>query len=122
MNKFIMFIFAMLAFLGCDKKSLTSKSLAKSIVSLIVDGTFDDKSFGEDAWKGAQMLEEDFGVEIIDKASTSTAYASDLEILKIKVPALSGELVLDFKKLLSRPLPLIRVLIMELLILFVRMI
>ncbi|WP_421622775.1 BMP family protein [Borrelia sp. MN22-0132] len=84
MNKFIMFIFVVLAFLGCDKKSLTSKSLAKSIISLIVDGTFDDKSFGEDAWKGAQMLEGDFGVEIIDKASTSTAYVSDLEDLKDK--------------------------------------
>ncbi|BDU62940.1 basic membrane protein A [Candidatus Borrelia fainii] len=84
MNKFIMFIFVVLAFLGCEKQSLTSKSLAKPIISLIVDGTFDDKSFGEDAWKGAQMLEGDFGVEIIGKASTSTAYASDLEDLKDK--------------------------------------
>ncbi|AHH12402.1 Nucleoside-binding protein [Borrelia hermsii YBT] len=84
MNKFIVFIFVVLAFLGCDKKSSDSKSLKNSVISLIVDGTFDDKSFGEDAWKGAQMLEGDFGVEIVGKASTISAYASDLESLKDK--------------------------------------
>ncbi|AHE62709.1 BMP family protein [Borrelia parkeri] len=82
MNKFIMFIFVVLAFLSCDKKSLISKG--KPIISLVAEGTFDDKSFGEDAWNGAKMLEEDFGVEIIGKASSSAAYASDFEDLKDK--------------------------------------
>ncbi|AAX16893.1 BMP family lipoprotein [Borrelia hermsii] len=84
MNKYIVFIFVVLAFLGCNKKSSVSKSLENPVISLIVDGTFDDKSFGEDAWKGAQILEKDFGVEIVGKTSTISAYASDLDSLKDK--------------------------------------
>ncbi|AHH10555.1 BMP family protein [Borrelia coriaceae] len=78
-NRFIVFICVVLAFLGCDKKSLTSKSLQRPIISLIFDGTF-----GNDASNGTKMLEEDFEVEIVEKLSTSVAYASDLEALKDK--------------------------------------
>ncbi|WP_024653889.1 BMP family ABC transporter substrate-binding protein [Borrelia persica] len=84
MNKFVLLILVVLIFLGCSKKSSIFDASKKPVISLIVDGTFDDKSFGEDALRGAKILEGEFGAEIVGKASTSITYAGDLENLKDK--------------------------------------
>ncbi|AHH06449.1 Basic membrane protein A precursor [Borrelia crocidurae DOU] len=82
MTKFMLLICVILIFLGCSKKTSILGTSGKALISLIVDGTFDDKSFGEDAWRGAKVLEDEFEVEIVGRASTSSAYAGDLESLK----------------------------------------
>ncbi|WP_250637844.1 BMP family ABC transporter substrate-binding protein [Borrelia anserina] len=83
MNKFMLFISLVLT-LGYSKKLSTSCSLQRPAISLIVNGTFDGKSFGGDDWNSFQMLKENFGVELVGEASTSSAYDNDLEALKDK--------------------------------------
>ncbi|AJA58548.1 BMP family ABC transporter substrate-binding protein [Borrelia miyamotoi] len=84
MNRLIVFISIVLSFVGCAKESSNSRSLNRPLISLMVDGTFEDKSFAESAWKGIQILKEDFKVDIFGKTSSSISYVSDLEALKDK--------------------------------------
>ncbi|BCR21814.1 BMP family protein [Borrelia sp. HM] len=84
MHKLVLFIVIVLSFIGCVKKVSDFKSLNKPVISLIVDGVFEDKSFGESAWQGIQMLKKNFEVEVFGKDSIGKSYISDLEAFKDK--------------------------------------
>ena len=64
MHKLIVLIATILVFIGCIEKASGFKSLNRPVISLIIDRVFEDKSFGESAWKGIQMLKQNCEVEV----------------------------------------------------------
>ncbi|APR64851.1 BMP family protein [Borrelia anserina] len=61
---------------GCSG-SQDQASLSKT-VSLIVDGTFDDRGFNESCFKATSQIREDFKVNIIQKESKVSDYVADI--------------------------------------------
>ncbi|WNY65841.1 nucleoside ABC transporter substrate-binding protein BmpA [Borreliella andersonii] len=81
MNKLLLLIlFDTIIFLSCSGKGSLESEIPK--VSLIIDGTFDDKSFNESALNGIKKVKEEFKIELVLKESSSNSYLSDLEGLK----------------------------------------
>nr|WP_267506328.1 nucleoside ABC transporter substrate-binding protein BmpA [Borreliella afzelii] len=81
MNKLLLLIlFEGVIFLSCSGKSGLESGIPK--VSLVIDGTFDDKSFNESALNGVKKLKEEFEIELVLKESSTNSYLSDLEGLK----------------------------------------
>ncbi|WNY69528.1 nucleoside ABC transporter substrate-binding protein BmpA [Borreliella andersonii] len=81
MNKLLLLIlFDSIIFLSCSGKGSLESEIPK--VSLIIDGTFDDKSFNESALNGVKKVKEEFKIELVLKESSSNSYLSDLEGLK----------------------------------------
>ncbi|WP_419253451.1 nucleoside ABC transporter substrate-binding protein BmpA [Borreliella afzelii] len=81
MNKLLLLIlFEGVIFLSCSGKSGLESGIPK--VSLVIDGTFDDKSFNESALNGVKKLKEEFKIELVLKESSTNSYLSDLEGLK----------------------------------------
>nr|WP_267506612.1 nucleoside ABC transporter substrate-binding protein BmpA [Borreliella afzelii] len=81
MNKLLLLIlFQGVIFLSCSGKSGLESGIPK--VSLVIDGTFDDKSFNESALNGVKKLKEEFEIELVLKESSTNSYLSDLEGLK----------------------------------------
>ncbi|WNY64020.1 nucleoside ABC transporter substrate-binding protein BmpA [Borreliella americana] len=81
MNKLLLLIlFESVIFLSCSGKSSLKSEIPK--VSLMIDGTFDDKGFNEGALNGIKKVKEEFKIEIVLKESSSNSYLSDLEGLK----------------------------------------
>nr|CAA57236.1 bmpA(p39,ORF1) [Borreliella burgdorferi] len=81
MNKILLLIlFEGVIFLSCSGKSGLESGIPK--VSLVIDGTFDDKSFNESALNGVKKLKEEFEIELVLKESSTNSYLSDLEGLK----------------------------------------
>ncbi|WKC90768.1 nucleoside ABC transporter substrate-binding protein BmpA [Borreliella carolinensis] len=81
MNKLLLLIlFEGIIFLSCSGKGDLESGNSK--VSLIIDGTFDDKSFNESALNGAKKVKEEFKIELVLKESSANSYLSDLEGLK----------------------------------------
>ncbi|MBB6043565.1 nucleoside ABC transporter substrate-binding protein BmpA (plasmid) [Borreliella yangtzensis] len=81
MNKLLLLIlFECIVFLSCGGKGGFESGIPK--ISVIVDGTFDDKSFNESALSGVKKIKEKFAVEFVLKESSASSYLSDLEGLK----------------------------------------
>nr|WP_267507494.1 nucleoside ABC transporter substrate-binding protein BmpA [Borreliella afzelii] len=81
MNKLLLLIlFEGVIFLSCSGKSGLESGIPK--VSLVIDGTFDDKSFNESALNGVKKIKEEFEIELVLKESSTNSYLSDLEGLK----------------------------------------
>ncbi|WKC88056.1 nucleoside ABC transporter substrate-binding protein BmpA [Borreliella japonica] len=81
MNKLLLLIlFEGIIFLSCSGKGSLESGIPK--VSLIIDGTFDDKSFNESALNGIKKVKEEFEVDLVLKESSINSYLSDLEGLK----------------------------------------
>ncbi|PNL87876.1 nucleoside ABC transporter substrate-binding protein BmpA [Borreliella burgdorferi] len=81
MNKILLLILLeSIVFLSCSGKGSLGSEIPK--VSLIIDGTFDDKSFNESALNGVKKVKEEFKIELVLKESSSNSYLSDLEGLK----------------------------------------
>ncbi|AFU74678.1 hypothetical protein BafHLJ01_0417 [Borreliella afzelii HLJ01] len=81
MSKLLLLIlFEGIIFLSCSGKDGIENRIPK--VSLIVDGTFDDKSFNESALNGVKKIKEEFEIELVLKESSTNSYLSDLEGLK----------------------------------------
>ncbi|AYE36257.1 BMP family ABC transporter substrate-binding protein [Borrelia turcica IST7] len=62
--------------LGCSNPQ--NETVLPSTVSVIVDGTFDDKGFNESSSKAMKQLEKEFGVNIIEKESKASDYLGDI--------------------------------------------
>ena len=62
--------------LGCSNPQ--NETVLPSTVSVIVDGTFDDKGFNESSSKAMKQLEREFGVNIIEKESKASDYLGDI--------------------------------------------
>lgn len=73
---FLFFLF-IIACSGSDDNKSESKT-----VSLIVDGTFDDKGFNESSSNAIRKLKTDFNINIIEKASTGNSYLGDISNLE----------------------------------------
>nr|WP_267517876.1 nucleoside ABC transporter substrate-binding protein BmpA [Borreliella afzelii] len=81
MSKLLLLIlFEGIIFLSCSGKDGIENRIPK--VSLIVNGTFDDKSFNESALNGVKKIKEEFEIELVLKESSTNSYLSDLEGLK----------------------------------------
>ncbi|WKC89902.1 nucleoside ABC transporter substrate-binding protein BmpA [Borreliella finlandensis] len=81
MNKILLLILLeSIIFLSCSGKGSLGSEIPK--VSLIIDGTFDDKSFNESALNGVKKVKEEFKIDLVLKESSSNSYLSDLEGLK----------------------------------------
>ncbi|WP_210382005.1 BMP family ABC transporter substrate-binding protein, partial [Borreliella garinii] len=81
MNKILLLIWILLfCFLSCSGKDSLESGISK--VSVIIDGTFDDKSFNESALNGIKKVKEEFKIELVLKESSTNSYLSDLEGLK----------------------------------------
>ncbi len=81
MSKLLLLIlFEGIIFLSCSGEDGIENRIPK--VSLIVDGTFDDKSFNESALNGVKKIKEEFEIELVLKESSTNSYLSDLEGLK----------------------------------------
>ncbi|WP_210371012.1 BMP family ABC transporter substrate-binding protein, partial [Borreliella garinii] len=81
MNKILLLIWILLfCFLSCSGKGSLENGISK--VSVIIDGTFDDKSFNESALNGIKKVKEEFKIELVLKESSTNSYLSDLEGLK----------------------------------------
>ncbi|QFI14508.1 nucleoside ABC transporter substrate-binding protein BmpA [Borrelia sp. CA_690] len=81
MNKLLLLIlFESVIFLACSGKGSLESGIPK--LSLMIDGTFDDKSFNESALNGIKKVKEEFKIELILKESSANSYLSDLEGLK----------------------------------------
>ncbi|WKC75194.1 nucleoside ABC transporter substrate-binding protein BmpA [Borreliella yangtzensis] len=76
----LLILFEGIIFLSCSGRGSLEGGIPK--VSVIIDGTFDDKSFNESALNGIKKVKEEFKVEFILKESSSNSYLSDLEGLK----------------------------------------
>ncbi len=81
MHKLLLLIlFECIIFLSCSSKDNLDSGIPK--VSVIVNGTFDDKSFNESALNGIKKVKEEFKIELVLKESSTNSYLSDLEGLK----------------------------------------
>ncbi len=81
MHKLLLLIlFECIIFLSCSSKDGLDSGIPK--VSVIVNGTFDDKSFNESALNGIKKVKEEFKIELVLKESSTNSYLSDLEGLK----------------------------------------
>ncbi|WP_210371933.1 BMP family ABC transporter substrate-binding protein, partial [Borreliella garinii] len=81
MHKLLFLIlFECIIFLSCSGKGSLESGISK--VSVIIDGTFDDKSFNESALNGIKKVKEEFKIELVLKESSTNSYLSDLEGLK----------------------------------------
>ncbi|WPM05932.1 nucleoside ABC transporter substrate-binding protein BmpA [Borreliella sinica] len=81
MNRLLLLIlFECIIFLSCSGKGGLESGIPK--ISLIIDGTFDDKSFNESALNGIKKVKEEFEIDLVLKESSINSYLSDLEGLK----------------------------------------
>ncbi|AJA90204.1 membrane protein [Borreliella chilensis] len=76
----LLILFESIVFLSCSGKGSLDNGVSR--VSLIIDGTFDDKSFNESAFNGAKKVKEEFNIDLVLKESSTNSYLSDLEGLK----------------------------------------
>ncbi|WP_210373258.1 BMP family ABC transporter substrate-binding protein, partial [Borreliella garinii] len=76
----LLILFECIVFLSCSGKDTLENGIPK--VSVIVNGTFDDKSFNESALNGIKKVKEEFKIELVLKESSTNFYLSDLEGLK----------------------------------------
>ncbi|WP_210371671.1 BMP family ABC transporter substrate-binding protein, partial [Borreliella garinii] len=69
MHKLLLLIlFECIVFLSCSGKDSLENGIPK--VSVIVNGTFDDKSFNESALNGIKKVKEEFKIELVLKESS----------------------------------------------------